>query len=81
MKIEYLEDDFINVCKICLDDNNLVDEFSRLKKLKSPDRRSPIEIQIDNTCGYNAGTDFMKQFTEFVRKFVYIPLLIRQINV
>ena len=78
---EELEKDFINVCSICLDNNDLVNEFCRLKGLKRPDKRSPIEIQIDNACGYDAGMDFMRQFTDFVREFIYIPLLIQQMNV
>lgn len=75
MSVEELENDFINVCSLCLDNDDLVNEFCRLKGLKSPDKRSPIEVQIDNACGYNAGMDFMRQFTEFVREFIYIPLL------
>lgn len=81
MTDEELEKDFINVCSICLDNNDLVNEFCRLKGLKRPDKRSPIEIQIDNACGYDAGMDFMRQFTDFVREFIYIPLLIQQMNV
>lgn len=34
MTVEELEDDFINVCCICLDNDDLVNEFCRLKKLK-----------------------------------------------
>lgn len=81
MTVEELENDFINVCRLCLDNVDLVNEFCRLKSLKRPDKRSPIEMQIDNACGYDAGTAFMKQFTEFVREFVYIPLLNQQMNV
>ena len=81
MTVEDLEKDFINVCSICLDNNDLVNEFCRLKGLKRPDKRSQIEIQIDNACGYDAGMDFMRQFTDFVREFIYIPLLIQQMNV
>jgi hypothetical protein len=44
-------------------------------QIKEPDKRSPIEAQIDNACGYDAGMDFMRQFTEFVREFIYFPLL------
>ena len=58
----------------------LVNEFCRLKGLKRPDKRSPIEIQIDNTCGYDVDIEFMRQFTEFVRAFIYIPLLRQQIG-
>ena len=81
MTIEDLENDFINVCKICLDNDELINEFCRLKGLKRPDKRSSIEIQIDNACGYDTGMDFMRQFTEFVREFIYIPLLEQQMNV
>ena len=79
MSIEELEDDFIKVYSICLDDENLVNELCRLKGLKRPDRRSPIEIQIDNACHYNAGMEFMRQFTDFVKEFIYIPLLMQQV--
>ena len=81
MAVEELQKDFISVCGICLDNDELVNEFCRLKNLKRPDRRSPIEIQIDNACGYDEGVDFMRQFTEFVREFIYIPLLYQQMNV
>ena len=37
MTDEELEKDFINVCSICLDNNDLVNEFCRLKGLKRPD--------------------------------------------
>lgn len=80
MTVEELEEDFINVCRLCLKNDELVNEFCRLKKMKRPDRITPIERQIDNACGHNAGMDFMKQFTEFVREFVYIPLLKQQIK-
>lgn len=37
-------------------------------------------MQIDNACRYDAGMDFMRQFTDFVREFVYIPSLRQQIG-
>lgn len=80
MTVEELENDFIGVCSLCLDNDDLVNEFCRLKGLRRPDKRSPIEIQIDNTCGYDAGMDSMRQFTDFVREFIYIPLLRQQIE-
>lgn len=81
MTVEELENDFLNVCSLCLENDNLVNEFCRLKGLKRPDKRSSIEIQIDSAYGYDAGMDFMRQFTEFIREFVYIPLLVQQMNV
>ena len=80
MTMEELEDDFISICSLCLNNDNLVNEFCRLKGLKRPDKRSPIEIQIDNACGYDVGIDFMRQFIFFIREFVYIPLLRQQIG-
>lgn len=80
MTLEELENNFINVCSLCLDDDDMVNKFCRLKDLKRPDKRSLIEVQIDNACGYEAGMDFMRQFTDFVREFVYIPLLGQQIG-
>lgn len=44
MTVEELENNFINVCSICLDNDDFVNEFCRLKGLKRPDKRSPIEI-------------------------------------
>ena len=75
MTVEELGNDFINVCSLCLDNDEFVNEFCRLKGLKRPDKRSPIEIQIDNACEYDASMDFMRQFTDFVKEFVYIPFL------
>lgn len=37
-------------------------------------------MQIDNACGFDAGMDFMRQFMDFVREFVYIPLFRQQIG-
>ena len=68
------------MCSLCLDNDDLVNEFCILKGLKRPDKRSPKEIQIDSVCGYNAGIDFMRQFVDFVRGFVYIPLLKQRIE-
>lgn len=80
MTVKELENDFLNVCRLCLDNDEFVNEFCRLKGLKRPDKRSPLEIQIDSACGYDAGMDFMRRFTDFVREFIYISLLRQQIG-
>lgn len=80
MTVEELENNFINVCSLCLDNDELVNEFCRLKGFKRPDKMSSIEVQIDNACGYDSGMDFMRQFADFVRGFVYVPLLRQQIG-
>ena len=69
MTMEELENDFVQVCSLCLEDNNLVDEFCRLKNIKRPDKLSPIEKQIDKACRYDAGMEF-----------IYIPLIRQQIG-
>ena len=78
MTINEMENDFVQVCRLCLQDSALVNEFCRLKNIKCPGKLSSIEKQIDKACGYDAGMDFMRQFTDFVREFIYIPLLRQQ---
>lgn len=77
-EIAQINDEVMQLCNECLKDDNLVDEFCRLKNIKRPDRLSPIEKQIDKVCGYDAGIEFMRQFTDFVREFVYVPLMKQQ---
>ena len=67
--------DFEQCCTECLKDDDLVNEFCRLKNIKRPDKRSPIEIQIDQACGYDANREFAKVFTQFVFEYVWLPLI------
>lgn len=69
---------FEQVCQECLSNDELVNEFCRLKNIKRPDKRTSIEINIDNACGYNANKEFVKEFTQFVFEHIYTPLLIKQ---
>ena len=69
--------DFEQCCTECLNNDDLVNEFCRLRGIKRPDKRSPIEIQIDQACGYDANGEFIKIFTQFVFEFVWIPLIKR----
>jgi hypothetical protein len=39
MTVKELENDFLNVCRLCLDNDSLVNEFCRLKGLKRPDKK------------------------------------------
>ena len=39
--------DFEQCCTECLKNDDLVNEFCRLRGIKHPDKRSPIEIQIE----------------------------------
>lgn len=67
--------DFEQCCIECLNNDDLVNEFCRLKGIKRPDRRSPIEIQIDQACKYDANKEFVKEFTQFVFEYVWVPML------
>lgn len=66
--------DFEQVCQECLKNDEFVDEFCRLKGIKRPDRRSPIEIEIDKACGYDANMEFIKEFVDFIAWGVWQPL-------
>jgi hypothetical protein len=68
--------DFEEVCLICLKNDELVNEFCRLKGIKRPDKRSFIEIEIDKACGYDTNMEFIKVFTDFVMNYVYLPLIV-----
>lgn len=70
--------DFELVCQECIKNDELVNEFCRLKGIKRPDKRSPIEIQIDRACGFDANRQFVEEFAKFCFEFIYIPVL--QIN-
>lgn len=66
---------FEQCCIECLNNDDLVNEFCRLRGIKRPDKRSPIEIQIDQACGYDANKEFVKAFTQFVFEYVWTPLI------
>lgn len=70
VSIKIMEYDFIKICNICLNNDDLVNEFCRLKNIKRPDTLSPIEKHIDKVCGFDAGREFIKQFTDFVREYI-----------
>ena len=72
MKIEKIEYDFTKICNICLNNDELVNEFCRLKNIKRPDKLSPIERYIDEICGFDAEREFIKQFIAFVREYICI---------
>lgn len=67
--------DFEQCCIECLNNDDLVNEFCRLKGIKRPDKRSSIEIQIDQVCKYDANKEFVKVFTQFVFEYVWMLML------
>lgn len=66
---------FEEVCKECLKNNEFVSEFCRLRNIKLPYQRNGIETAIDKACGYDANMEFIRQFTRFVMRTIYIPLI------
>lgn len=67
--------DFQKCCAECLNNDELVNEFCRLRGIKHPDKRNPIEIQIDQVCGFEAAKEFVKEFTQFVFEFIWVPMI------
>ena len=63
----------------CLNNDDLVNEFCKLKGIKHPTNRSPIEIQIDQVCGYDANRELIKEFAQFVFEFICMPLIRRNV--
>ena len=57
--------DFEQCCTECLKDNDLVNEFCRLKNIKRPDKRSPIEIQLGVTSSEDDRCVFPDSDVEF----------------
>lgn len=66
---------FEQVCQECLKNDEFVNEFCRLRKIKLPYRRNGIETAIDKACGYDANMEFVREFTKFVMRTIYIPLI------
>ena len=58
-----------------LKNDELVNEFCRLRKIKLPYRRNGIGTIIDDVCGYDANMEFVREFTKFVMRTIYIPLI------
>lgn len=66
----------IDVIQECLKNSELVKEFNRLRGCSvGIDKRTPIEIQIDNVTGYNQKENDMYEFIGFVIDCVWLPLL------
>lgn len=66
---------FEQVCQECLKNDEFVNEFCRLRKIKLPYQRNGIETAIDKACGYDANMEFIREFAKFVMRTIYIPLI------
>lgn len=70
---------FEECCQECIKNDELVNQFCRLKNIKRPDKLSPIETLIDQACGYNAKDEFVKKFTDFVFLYIWVPMVNREL--
>lgn len=71
---------FEECCQECLRNDELVNQFCRLKNIKRPDRLAPIEMIIDQSCGYNSKYKFIREFTDFVFVYIWIPTVDRELS-
>ena len=75
MSSDIIDFDLIMFSKECLKNEELVNQFCRLEGIKRPDRISPVNKAIDEACGYDATKDFFDKFIEFIREFIYDPMI------
>lgn len=59
----------------CFNNDEFVNEFCRLKGIKRPDKLTPLEKEIDKSCGFDSTKKFIVEFTNVVFRCVYIPLV------
>lgn len=71
MKKEFINLELMAVVNECLKNDELVNQYCRLKNIKRPDKLLAIEKMIDEACGLNTGEEFIKGFIDFVDEFVY----------
>ncbi|WP_313584610.1 hypothetical protein [Lacrimispora sp.] len=65
---------FEECCTECIQNEELIEQFCRLNNIKRPDRLSPVEIIVDQSCGYNAKEEFIKKFADFIFYYIWVPL-------
>lgn len=66
--------DLGRICKMCLMNDDLINEFCRLKNIKWLDKRSLLEIEIAKACNYNAYQEFIAMFVKFIVHYIYLPI-------
>lgn len=66
---------FLECCQECIKNDDLVNQYCKLKGIKHPNKLSPIEIIIDQSCGYNAKDNFIRGFADFVFFYIWIPVV------
>jgi len=66
--------DFETCVTQCLGDYEFVKEFNRLTGYHLLEHRSPINITIDNACGYDPDKEAIPDFIKFVYECIWIRL-------
>jgi len=67
---------FVECCKICITNPELVKEFNRLTKCKlGVDSRSPIEKMIDDVTKFDESKEDLKKFVNFIDECIWMPLV------
>lgn len=66
--------DFVGCCKTCVSNAEFVKQFNRITGNHLGEIRNPIEIAIDQACGYNPDKSSMQAFCAFVFEYVCVPM-------
>lgn len=65
---------FCNLVQFCAANDELVEQFNRLSGLHMGERRTPIQIAIDQACGYDPDAVALPKFAQFVFDYIWKPL-------
>lgn len=65
---------FAETVVFCAGDKELVRQFNRLSGHHLGEIRAPIQMMIDNACGFDPDADAMPDFERFVWDCIFKPL-------
>jgi hypothetical protein len=71
---------FPELCAMCLENNDFVREWNRLTGHKLGVTRTPIEIAIDKTCGYDPNEKAMPEFVDFIMEYIWLPVAMQEMK-
>lgn len=66
---------FIECVALCAGNQELVQEFNRLTGLHMGEKRSGIDLAIDEACGHDPDKEAFPAFIEFVEECIWEPFL------
>lgn len=67
--------DFVGCCKVCVSNAEFVKQLNRITGNHLGESRNPIEIAIDEACGYDPDKSFMQAFCAFVFEYVWVSMM------